>query len=97
MKIAITVPKQLYPKKDPVHSCPCQFRPVDLQNKTGILFWNKSVGDNVEKDEIICEGEVEKKTIEIPSPCCGVLTEQTISGEDRFTYGDVIGYIETGE
>lgn len=94
MRVPITVPKQLYPKKDPEHPCACQFRPLDLQSKKGNLFWKKEEGDYVEKGEIICEGEVEKKTIEIPAPCSGILSEKTMSGEDRFTYGDILGYIE---
>lgn len=37
--------------------------------------WFKSVGDNVAVDEMLCELETDKVSIEVPSPSAGVLTE----------------------
>ena len=44
--------------------------PIDLSENKGLIIWNKAVGDHVEKDEPICEGEVDKKVIELRAPCC---------------------------
>lgn len=94
MKIEIVVPESLFPKKDPKHPCPCQFRPFQLKEKIGELTWLAAVGDMVVKDQVICEGEVEKKTLEFLAPCDGMLSEITIEDEEEFTCGDVLGYIE---
>lgn len=96
-KIEIRVPIQLYPKKDPVNPCPCQFRPFQLENKSGTVTWLANVGEHVEKDQVICEGEVEKKALEFLAPCDGILCEICIADENKFTYDDVLGYIESEE
>ena len=51
----------------------------------------------MEQDQVICEGEIEKKTFEFRAPCSGQLAEICIEDGEEFTYGDVLGYIETGE
>lgn len=97
MRIEIKVPESAMPKKDPENPCPCQFRPFQIKEKKGEIFWLVSQGDKVEKDQIICEGEVEKKTIEFPAPESGILTEICIEDEETFRVGDILGYIETEE
>lgn len=67
-RIEITVPKKAMPKKDPVHPCPCQDRPVNLTFKTGTLTWLKEVGEAVEEGETVCEGEVEKRRWNLRHP-----------------------------
>jgi len=94
MRIAIVVPDKCMPLKDPDHPCACQERPVYLGYKTCYLRWRIDVGAEVKKDEIICEGEVEKKTFELPSPCDGILAERCFEEDDKFTAGDTLGYIE---
>lgn len=93
-RVAITVPKEAYPKKDPVNPCPCQFRLMKLENKTGTITWLKQIGDRVQKGEVVCEGEVEKKALEFTAPDDGILEEICIGDEENFTYGDILGYIE---
>ena len=39
-----------------------------------VSSWFKSVGDNVTQDEILCELETDKISIEVPAPMTGVLT-----------------------
>lgn len=95
MRIEIIVPESAMPKKDPEHPCECQFRPFKLKDKKGEIFWLITEGEEVKKDQIICEGEVEKKTIEIPAPADGILAEISIQDEGSFTVGDILGYIET--
>ncbi len=97
MKHAMKIPETAMPKKDPVNPCPCQFRPVKLKNKTGVLTWLAQVGDTVQKDQVVCEGEVEKKTIELLSPVSGIISEICINDEEEFSCGDVLGYVEDGE
>jgi biotin carboxyl carrier protein len=92
-KEAIAVPQFAMPKKDPDHPCSCQDKPIKLTYKTSILTWIKNIGDPVKKDEVIGEGEVEKKTFELIAPCDGILLEKCISDNEEFTDGDILGYI----
>lgn len=93
-KVAIQVPQEAFPKKDIEHPCPCQFRPIDLTRKKGIVIWLKEVGEYVAKDEVICEAEVEKKSLEFLAPCAGILCEICITNEEQFIHQDILGYIE---
>lgn len=94
MLVEIVVPDSLMPKKDPEHPCPCQFREFKMQDKQGELFWLVEVGETVHKGQVICEGEVEKKTLEFTAPCDGILKDKCIDDEEFFYYGDVLGHIE---
>lgn len=94
MIIEITVPESLMPKKDPENPCPCQSRPMKLKDKKGEIFWLVNEGDSVKKNQVICEGEVEKKTVEFPSPADGVLIKICIPDEGKFKIGDVVGLLE---
>lgn len=94
MRVEIKVPDSLMPKKDPVNPCPCQFREFKLQDKKGELFWLIEVGESVKEGQVICEGEVEKKTLEFTAPCDGLLAEKMIADEEYFYRGDILGYIE---
>jgi 2-oxoglutarate dehydrogenase E2 component (dihydrolipoamide succinyltransferase) len=40
-----------------------------------VSTWFKKVGDSVQQDEMICELETDKVSVEVPSPIAGVLTE----------------------
>ena len=42
-----------------------------------VSTWFKAVGDAVTQDEMICELETDKVSIEVPAPAAGVLTEIT--------------------
>jgi hypothetical protein len=91
----IIVPDMVMPKRDLVHPCPCQDIPVKLVYKKGkIISWLKRIGEKVELNEVICEGEVEKKSVEFVSPCQGRLTEQRVVTGDVFEAGTILGYIE---
>ena len=60
-----------------------------------ILKWLKSVGDNVEKDEIILEISTDKVDSEIPSPATGVLVELKAQEGETVAVKSVIALIET--
>lgn len=40
-----------------------------------VSSWFKKVGDTVEQDEMLCELETDKVSVEVPSPAAGVLSE----------------------
>ena len=40
-----------------------------------VSTWFKKVGDSVKQDEMLCELETDKVSVEVPSPVTGVLTE----------------------
>ncbi len=94
-KVTIIAPDVVMPIKDLDHPCPCQNVPVKLQNKKGkILVWLKDIGERVEQGEVICEGEVRLKAVELTAPCKGTLIEQCVDMDDDFTAGTILGYIE---
>ena len=42
-----------------------------------VSTWFKAVGDTVAQDEMLCELETDKVSVEVPSPAAGVLAEIT--------------------
>lgn len=61
-----------------------------------LATWIKSDGDQVEKDEEICEIESDKANMEIPAPVSGIL--KTLASEgDTIKIGDVIAEIDDSE
>ncbi|KZY31835.1 dihydrolipoamide succinyltransferase [Roseovarius sp. HI0049] len=40
-----------------------------------VSTWFKKVGDNVSQDEMLCELETDKVSVEVPSPAAGTITE----------------------
>ena len=40
-----------------------------------VSTWFKKVGDSVEQDEMLCELETDKVSVEVPAPASGTLTE----------------------
>ncbi|MGC2872485.1 lipoyl domain-containing protein [Ihubacter sp. mB4P-1] len=94
MRMEIVVPDSLMPKPQPYRNCECMKQPIDLKTKKGVLTWLCQVGDTVEKGQVICEGEADKKTVEITAPADGVLSEKVVEDELVFQAGDILGYIE---
>ena len=95
MRVPIIVPEAAFPKKDPEHPCECQFRQMDLRYKTCLMLWVVPLGAAVEKDQVVCVGEVEKKALEFTAPCSGILVERCLEDDEEFAAGETIGYIET--
>jgi 2-oxoglutarate dehydrogenase E2 component (dihydrolipoamide succinyltransferase) len=50
-----------------------------------VATWFKKPGDTVAQDEMLCELETDKVTVEVPSPMAGTLSE-IVAGE-----GDTVG------
>lgn len=94
MRIAIMVEEKIMPKQIPWRNCECMKEPVDLSGKRGTLVWLKEVGESVAQGEVVCEGEVDKKTVEFVAPQAGILIEQCIDNHSIFRAGDILGYIQ---
>ena len=45
--------------------------------EAAVATWFKKVGDSVAQDEMLCELETDKVSVEVPAPVAGVLTEIT--------------------
>ncbi len=65
-----------------------------LQEGT-ILKWLKSVGDKIERDEMILEISTDKVDTEVPAPVAGTLAEILAQEGDTVDVGSVIAIIET--
>ena len=59
------------------------------------IFWLVEKGEHVCENQVICEGEVEKKTLEFLAPADGILSEICIADEETFRAGDILGFVET--
>ncbi|QGZ99208.1 biotin/lipoyl-containing protein [Dehalobacter restrictus] len=93
-KVAITVP-DLAKKVVGKYACECEKNPLDMQDKEGQVFWLADLEDWVEEGETVCEGEVQKTTIQIPAPCSGWIGEICLDDGETFRLGDILGYMET--
>lgn len=60
-----------------------------------IIAWLKSVGDKVQKDEIIYEITTDKVDTEIPSPVDGILVEILVKEQETVLVDTVVAIIET--
>ncbi|MDH6267571.1 2-oxoglutarate dehydrogenase E2 component (dihydrolipoamide succinyltransferase) [Rhizobium sp. SG_E_25_P2] len=58
--------------------------------------WFKKVGDAVAADEILCELETDKVTVEVPAPAAGVLSEITAQAGETVAPGGLLGQIAAG-
>jgi 2-oxoglutarate dehydrogenase E2 component (dihydrolipoamide succinyltransferase) len=45
-----------------------------------VSTWFKSVGDTVAQDEMLCELETDKVSVEVPAPTAGVLSKIIVAG-----------------
>jgi 2-oxoglutarate dehydrogenase E2 component (dihydrolipoamide succinyltransferase) len=58
--------------------------------------WFKKAGDTVAADEILCELETDKVTVEVPAPAAGVLSEIVAKAGDTVEPGGLLGQIAEG-
>ena len=60
-----------------------------------IAVWHKKAGDQVEMDEILCEVETDKVTVEIRAPDAGVITDLCAAEGDTVMVGaDLVKYLK---
>ncbi|MGV3549158.1 2-oxoglutarate dehydrogenase complex dihydrolipoyllysine-residue succinyltransferase [Rhizobium sp.] len=58
--------------------------------------WFKKVGDAVKADEILCELETDKVTVEVPAPASGTLSEIVAAAGETVAPGGLLGNIAEG-
>ena len=62
-----------------------------------VSTWFKKVGDTVAQDEMLCELETDKVSVEVPAPAAGVLTEILFAEGTTVEAGGKLGAIASGE
>ncbi|MFQ8432141.1 2-oxoglutarate dehydrogenase complex dihydrolipoyllysine-residue succinyltransferase [Amaricoccus sp. W119] len=62
-----------------------------------VSTWFKKVGDAVAQDELLCELETDKVSVEVPSPAAGVLSEILAEAGATVSAGGKLGVIGGGE
>ncbi|MBB3995022.1 2-oxoglutarate dehydrogenase E2 component (dihydrolipoamide succinyltransferase) [Sulfitobacter undariae] len=62
-----------------------------------VSTWFKKVGDTVAQDEMLCELETDKVSVEVPSPAAGVLTEITAAEGSTVDASAKLAVISSGE
>lgn len=66
-----------------------------MDYRKAVLNWCVKPDSAVIKGQVICEAEVEKAVIEIPSPCTGKLIEIIVADGCECDIRSVLAYIET--
>ncbi|MBP7240702.1 2-oxoglutarate dehydrogenase complex dihydrolipoyllysine-residue succinyltransferase [Amaricoccus sp.] len=61
-----------------------------------VSVWFKAVGDAVAQDELLCELETDKVSVEVPSPSAGVLSEILAPAGATVSAGGKLGTISSG-
>jgi 2-oxoglutarate dehydrogenase E2 component (dihydrolipoamide succinyltransferase) len=61
-----------------------------------VATWFKSVGDTVEADEMLCELETDKVSVEVPSPGAGTLTEIVAKEGETVAAGGKLAVLSSG-
>jgi len=61
-----------------------------------VSTWFKAVGDSVEADEMLCELETDKVSVEVPSPAAGTLTEILANEGDTVEAGGKLALMSSG-
>ena len=61
-----------------------------------IATWFKKIGDPVELDEMLCELETDKVTVEVPSPIAGVITEIVVAEGSTVSVEALLAKINEG-
>lgn len=61
-----------------------------------IATWFKKIGDPVELDEMLCELETDKVTVEVPSPIAGVITEIVVAEGSTVSVEALLAKISEG-
>lgn len=67
----------------------------DTMTEGHLGVWRKSVGDRVERGDIIAEVETDKATMELEAFASGILLEQRAKAGELISVGSVIGLIGT--
>ncbi|KAG5277269.1 hypothetical protein AALO_G00115610 [Alosa alosa] len=62
----------------------------------GDVRWEKAVGDTVAEDEVVCEIETDKTSVQVPSPAAGVIEELLVADGGRVEGGQPLFKLKKG-
>ena len=62
-----------------------------------VATWFKKVGDSVAQDEMLCELETDKVSVEVPSPAAGTLAEVLAEEGSTVEAGGRLAVVTSGE
>uniref|UniRef100_A0A1I8GRV8 Dihydrolipoamide acetyltransferase component of pyruvate dehydrogenase complex n=1 Tax=Macrostomum lignano TaxID=282301 RepID=A0A1I8GRV8_9PLAT len=62
----------------------------------GDIRWEKQVGDTVAEDELVAEVETDKTSVQVHSPCAGVITELLVPDGQKVVAHQEVFKIEAG-
>ncbi|XP_056150531.1 dihydrolipoyllysine-residue succinyltransferase component of 2-oxoglutarate dehydrogenase complex, mitochondrial-like [Lampris incognitus] len=62
----------------------------------GDVRWEKAVGDSVSEDEVVCEIETDKTSVQVPSPAAGVIEELLVPDGGRVEGGTPLFKLRKG-
>ena len=62
-----------------------------------VSTWFKAVGDRVEQDEMLCELETDKVSVEVPSPAAGTLSEIVAAEGETVAANARLAVLSTGD
>ncbi|KAK5857308.1 hypothetical protein PBY51_010562 [Eleginops maclovinus] len=62
----------------------------------GDVRWEKAVGDTVSEDEVVCEIETDKTSVQVPSPAAGVILELLIPDGGKVEGGTALFTLRKG-
>ncbi|MCJ8736676.1 hypothetical protein PDJAM_G00015200 [Pangasius djambal] len=62
----------------------------------GDVRWEKAVGDTVTEDEVVCEIETDKTSVQVPSPAAGVIEELLVPDGGRVEGGTPLFKLRKG-
>ncbi|XP_023850345.1 dihydrolipoyllysine-residue succinyltransferase component of 2-oxoglutarate dehydrogenase complex, mitochondrial isoform X1 [Salvelinus sp. IW2-2015] len=62
----------------------------------GDVRWEKVVGDSVKEDEVVCEIETDKTSVQVPSPAAGVIEELLVPDGEKVEGGQALFKLRKG-
>ncbi|CAK6962274.1 dihydrolipoyllysine-residue succinyltransferase component of 2-oxoglutarate dehydrogenase complex%2C [Scomber scombrus] len=62
----------------------------------GDVRWEKAVGDSVNEDEVVCEIETDKTSVQVPAPAAGVIEELLVPDGGRVEGGTPLFKLRKG-
>ncbi|CAB1436234.1 unnamed protein product [Pleuronectes platessa] len=62
----------------------------------GDVRWEKAVGDSVSEDEVVCEIETDKTSVQVPAPVAGVIEELLIPDGEKVEAGTPLFKLRKG-
>ncbi|XP_020343634.1 dihydrolipoyllysine-residue succinyltransferase component of 2-oxoglutarate dehydrogenase complex, mitochondrial isoform X1 [Oncorhynchus kisutch] len=62
----------------------------------GDVRWEKAVGDSVKEDEVVCEIETDKTSVQVPSPAAGVIEELLVPDGEKVEGGQALFKLRKG-